>query len=405
MSSSTSNSKRMALYTMLMAAVTLLPAMGLVNWLTRSAEANAGDIFGIQRIRSVTESLDYMASKEGDTVLFVGSSLVKDGFSPRIFDAMVEQVSGKEVTSFNVGMGNMKPTYQKLLVQRMAETYRAHQRRAGLTLLEFNPFLVTNAREQFRPFMTEQVQAVLMSPQQVREVFWEDPERFARLLSIKYLRHGVSAEAITGGLRFLVGQAQAQAPMVAELTEDQLNHIQQLAQYRSRLNDYIRQEHPDTRKSHVWNPVTQGGLIDMMDLSPQAQELSAKISQQMRHHKALEMDLQNRIQCCDIENLFFNDKLVRQFLDTVATAKQFSERVEIVLMPCNRQWVQLSEQGQARLQAMLGHLQQQTGVNIRNYQTHQSFDSSDFYDVTHLSMDKGRPLFSSVLARDLAPTF
>lgn len=72
-------------------------------------------------------------------------------------------------------------------------------------------------------------------------------------------------------------------------------------------------------------------------------------------------------------------------------------------MPRNRQWVQLSELGRARLQAMLGHLQQQTGVTIRNYQTHHEF--ADFYDVTHLSMDKGRPLFSSVLARDLAATF
>ena len=402
MSSSTSSSRGMVLYTLLIAGVTLLPAMGLVNWLTRSAENNAGDIFGIQRIRSVTESLDYMASEDGETLLLIGSSLVKDGFSPRIFDAELKRLTGKEVTSFNVGMGNMKPTYQQLLVQRMAEVYAAHDRRANLTLLEFNPFLVTDAREQFRPFMTEQVQAVLMSPQQVGDVFWQDPERFARLLSIKYLRHGVSAEAITGGIRFLVGQAQAQAPLVAELTEEQLQHIQQLAEFRSQLNDYIRQEHPLTRKSHVWNPVTQGGLIDMMDLSPQAQQLAVQISQQMRHPKALAMDLQSRIQCCDIENLAFNDKLINEFLATVDAAKRFSEQVEIVLLPRNRDWVHLSQPGQARLQAMLDYLQKQTGVTIRNYQTHPDFDGGDFYDVSHLSMDQGRPLFSSVLARDLA---
>ena len=405
MSSSTSSSRGMAFYTMLIAAVTLLPAMALVNWLTRSAESNAGDIFGIQRIRSVTESLDYMADTQGDTLLFIGSSLVKDGFSPRIFDAELERLTGTDVTSFNVGMGNMKPTYQKLLVERMADAYSTHQRRSTLTLVEFNPFLVTDAREQFRPFMTEQIQAVLMSPREVAATAWQDPERFARLLSIKYLRHGVSAEAITGGIRFLVGQAQAQAPMMAELTEDQINHIQQLAKFRSELNQYIQAEHPDTRKSHIWNPVTQGGLIDMMDLSPQAQELAAQISEQMRHPKALAMDLQSRIQCCDIENLAFNDKLVREFLDTVQTAKTFSDRVEIVLMPRNRQWVQLTPDGQARLQALLTYLQQQTGLSIRNYQQHEAFDGSDFYDVSHLSMDKGRPLFSSLLAQDLAVEF
>jgi len=405
MSSSTSSSNRMALYTMLIAALTLLPAMGLVNWLTRSAENSAGDIFGIQRIRSVTESLDYMATTEGNTALFIGSSLVKDGFSPRLFDQAVKEASGADVTSFNVGMGNMKPTYQKLLVQRMADTYARHQATAQLTLLEFNPFLVTEARQAFRPFMTEQIQAVLMSPQQVTNTLWEDPEQFARLLSIKYLRHGVSAEAITGGIRFLVTQAQAQAPMLQELTQDQLDHIQQLATFRSRLNQYIRQEHPVTYKSHVWNPVTQGGLIDMMDLSDEARELVVTISQQMRHPKAMEMDLQGRIQCCDIENLTFNDKLIKEFLDTVETAKGFSQQVEIVLMPRNRDWVQLSAQGQQRLQQMLAHLAQQSGVAIRNYQDHAALDGNDFYDVTHLSMDQGRPIFSKVLAEDLATNF
>ena len=406
MSSSTSSSSRKtALYTMLIAAVTLLPAMGLVNWLTRSAESNAGDIFGIQRIRSVTNALDYMAATEGNTALFIGSSLVKDGFSPRIFDQAVKAANGARVTSFNVGMGNMKPTYQKLLVQRMAEAYAGQHSKARLTLLEFNPFLVTDARQAFRPFMTEQIQAVLMSPRQVTKTLWEDPERFARLLSIKYLRHGVSAEAITGGIRFMVNQAQAQAPMLEQLTEDQLDHIQQLAAFRNQLNQYIRQQHPVTYKSHVWNPVTQGGLIDMMDLSAEARDLVVKISSQMRHPKAMEMDLQGRIQCCDIENLSFNDELIGDFLDTVETAKRFSQRVEIVLMPRNSDWVKLSPEGQRRLQQMLAHLARQSGVGIRNYQNHPAFDGDDFYDVTHLSMDQGRPLFSRVLAGDLAAVF
>lgn len=405
MSSSTSSSRNIAFYTMFIAAITMLPAVGLVNWLTRSAESSAGDIFGIQRIRSVIESMDYMAEVDGDTALFVGSSLVKDGFSPRVFDAALAQASGSRVTSFNVGMGNMKPSYQKILVRRMAETFALHQRNAALTLIEFNPFLVTDARQQFRPFMTEQIQAVLMSPDEVMDTLWDDPERFARLVSIKYLRNGVSAEAITGGVRFLVGQAQAQAPMMNQLTDDQLKHIQQLSEFRSELNKYIYQEHPVTKKSHVWNPLTQGGLIDMMDLSPQAQALAAKISGEMRHPKALEMDLAGRIQCCDIENLSFNDKLIDEFVDTVKSAQRFSDRVEIVVMPRNRKWVQPSPEGQQRLAQMLAHLQQVTGVTVRNYQEHEAFDESAFYDVTHLSMDSGRPLFSTILAQDVAGYF
>lgn len=405
MSSSTSSSNRMGLYTMFIAAITLLPAVGLVNWLTRSAESSAGDIFGIQRIRSVMDSMDYMASTDGQTLLFIGSSLVKEGFSPRLFDAELDRVSGAKVTSFNVGMGNMKPTYQKILVRRLAEQYAVHQRKTALTLLEFNPFLTTDARQQFRPFMTEQIQAVLMSPQEVLDAAWEDPERFARLVSIKYLRNGVSAEAITGGVRFLVNQAQAQAPLLNQLTEDQLKHIQQLADFRSQLNKYIYQEYPVTRKSHVWNPLTQGGLIDMMDLSPQAQELASRVSAEMRHPKALEMDLASRIQCCDVENLAFNDELLAEFVDTVRQAQTFSGRVELVLMPRNQAWVALSGEGQQRLAKVLAYLQQQTGVTIRNYQASDVFSEDDFFDVTHLSMDSGRPLFSTMLAQDVAGYF
>ena len=151
--------------------------------------------------------------------------------------------------------------------------------------------------------------------------------------------------------------------------------------------------------------MTQGGLIDMMDLSTEARDLVVKISSQMRHPKAMEMDLQGRIQCCDIENLSFNDELIGDFLDTVETAKRFSQRVEIVLMPRNSDWVKLSPEGQRRLQQMLAHLARQSGVGIRNYQNHPAFDGDDFYDVTHLSMDQGRPLFSRVLAGDLAAVF
>ena len=411
MTSSTSSSdhayealsnRRAGLLIILTALLVLGPAVLLVLGLTGLAEKNAGDIFGILRIRSVNAEMDYMAQRPGPTVLVFGSSLVNEGFSPRHFDRQAEALLGTDITSFNIGMGNMKPSYQLLLARRLREAHQRAGRKAALSVIELTPFLLTAKRNAFRPFMTEQVTAVLMSRDELLQELWRDPERFARLFTIKYLRDGISAEAITGGLRYIIGTAQAQAPMIATLGEEQIALINEQRRLQGELSRQINQQHPATRKSIVWNPETQGGLIDMEDLSTDAQGLVSELTRLLRDPRTLQRDAKEREECCDIRNLVFDDSMVEEFVAIVEEFKQFSERVEIVLLPANHTLITPTPEALARQQQVLAQISSRTGQPLRDYQQHPQFAADDFYDAAHLSMDTGKPRFSALLARDLA---
>ena len=404
MSSSTSSSKKVALYTILLTAITLGSATWLVNAFTDSTEKNAGDVFGIQRIRSVVDSLDYIANTKEPSVIVFGSSLIKDGFSPRYYDKALKNQHDIDITSFNLGLGNMKPSYQLLLAKRMKEAYQRSGKKVDLAIIEFNPFLTTKKRENFRPFMTEQVSAVLMSPEEIHNLAFEDTERYARMLSIRYIRNGVSAEAITGGIRFLVGAAQDQAPSIGKFTEDHLQNLSDRRSIQKQLRDFITQEHPKTKKSHVWNPVTQGGLIDMMDLSSKAKSAAIALSNNMRYPKTLALDAQGRIDCCDIIDLEFSEPLFEDFQNIVKEFKSFSNHVEVILMPSNRTIIPTNKEALDRQEILLKQLEKDEQITVRNYQDHPAFAPSMFYDATHLAMDTGRITFSRLLAQNTVET-
>lgn len=386
----------------LIALLLLGPAVLLVNAFTRSVEANSGDLFGIQRIRSVAASTDVIANTPGDTVLVFGSSLVNEGFSPRQFDQRAEALLQHDITSFNIGMGNMKPAYQLLLAKRLREAHQRAGKRARMAVIELTPFLLTKRRNAFRPFMTEQIAALFMSNEELWNVAWQDPEYFARLLCIRYLRNGISAEAIAGGLRVLFNAAQTQAPKVSAMSAEEVKHLQELHSLQQELRNYIMKEHPLTGKSHVWNPATQGGPIDLSDLSPEAQAVVTKLATGMRTPRTLTQDLQERIDCCDILGLDFDDSMIEEFIAIVEELKQVSEHIEIVLFPVPPSLAHPDNVALLRQRAVVQHIVERTGAKVRDYQFDPAFDDSMFYDATHLSMDKGRIVFSQRLAEDMA---
>ena len=401
MSLSISSSKKAIVYTVIAATLVLLPAVYLVNRFISFAENSAGDIFGVQRIRTTLNALDYMAEQQQPTLLFMGSSLVKDGFSPRLFDNALQSRHNIKLQSFNIGLGNMNPAYQKLLAKRIREAFESRQKRAQVAIIEFNPFLATNKREAFRPFLKEQVTAVLMSDAELLSLADEDMETFARMVITKYLRNGVSAEAITGGIKTLIDTAQEQAPLAESFDEDYLAVLEKRRQLYRELSKAIAAAQPETKKSHRWNPVTRGGLIDMMDL-PEADHATVnKLTANMQYEKTLAFDLQSRIECCDILELNFSNQLLADFDTVIQEFQQFSDRVEVVLMPRNRDIVTPTTEAQARLEQYLDQLAQRHGITVRNYQEHPEFDISSFYDATHLSMNKGRQQFSELLANDI----
>ncbi len=399
-----SNSKKPALLMAFIALLLLGPAVILVNAFTSSIEANAGDLFGIQRIRSVAGSIDLIANTPGNTVLVFGSSLVNEGFSPRQFDQRAELLLQQDITSFNIGMGNMKPSYQLLLAKRLREAHLRAGKRARLAVIELTPFLLTKRRNAFRPFMTEQIAAVFMSNEELWDIAWHDPGYFARLLCIRYLRNGISAEAITGGLRVLFNAAQTQAPKINAFGAEELAHMQTLQHLQKQLRNFIAKEHPLTGKSHVWNPATQGGPIDMTDLSPAAQEVVTKLTASMRATPMLARDLQERIDCCDILGLEFDESMIEEFIAIVEELKAVSDHVEIVLFPVPPSLAHPEAEALDRQHAVVQRIIERTGAHVRNYQFDPAFDDSLFYDATHLSMDKGRIIFSHRLAEDLVET-
>lgn len=407
MTSSTSSSKKLpsskktALWLAVISLVLLAPAVLTVNAITQGLEAKVGDIFGIQRIRSVAESTDYMAQTSGDTVLVFGSSLVNEGFSPRYFDQRAESRLQHDITSYNIGMGNMKPAYQLLLAKRLREAHERNNKRAHLSVIELTPFLLTKRRNAFRPYMNEQVTAVFMSEHELWAQAWEDPDRFARLFSIRHLRDGVSAEAITGGLRLLLNAAQAQAPVISSLPAEEIARLEEQRQLLTKMRHQIASEQPQTGKSHVWNPATQGSPVDMMDLSPETQALVVTVTEKMRNPNNLKRDLQERVDCCDIIELDFDDSMVEEFIAIVEEFKQFSDHVELVIFPAPPSLIQPSDDTMARQQSVVQRIVNRTGASVRDYQFDSTFDDSHFYDATHLSMDKGRIVFSQRLADDL----
>lgn len=404
MTLSTSSSSRHALLIILIALCVLGTSVLAVNAFTRMVEKNAGDVFGIQRIRSVVDSMDYIARQPGKTVLVFGSSLVNEGFSPRYFDRQAEALVNADVNSFNLGMGNMKPGYQLLLARRLREAHQRSGQQAEVSVIELTPFLLTRKRNAFRPFMTEQVTAVAMSDEELLDLVLDDPERFARLACIRYLRDGISAEAITGGLRYVLGAAQAQAPMLEKLSADQLDHLKELRRLQGELRQHIVRDQPLTHKSIVWNPATQGGLIDMMDLSADGQDAVRRLTQKMQHPSTLQRDAEGRVDCCDIVDLEFDPDMVEEFIAIVEEFKQFSRHVEVVLLPSNHSLIAPSADALARQQKVLDTIAERTGVPQTDFQTHPAFTPDMFYDATHLSMDKGKILFSEMLATSLRDT-
>ena len=65
-----------------------------------------------------------MARKGGVDCLFVGSSMVLRSFNPEVFGESYKQQTGKEITSFNFGLGGLAEPGEELLNRILVEKYR-----------------------------------------------------------------------------------------------------------------------------------------------------------------------------------------------------------------------------------------------------------------------------------------
>ena len=259
MPSSTSSSDRVAARTLVAGAGVLLAAMVVVRGCTAAFEAYLPNPFGVVKVKSAFAALPGVAAAPGPKAIFFGSSLVELGFAPEVFDARLRE-SGIELTSYNFGVGNLNPSLQLVFAKRMREEWESRGERVELMLIEFNPFQATEKRVQANARFREAALSVFSTSRTLWAEARADPDRAARMATIKYIRDGVAAQAITTLLGSgVAGIADAlsddEAEPVSEETQRARDERRDLA-----LELYWKalEEFPDAGPFGSWEPSTRG---------------------------------------------------------------------------------------------------------------------------------------------------
>ncbi len=403
-SSEPAGSRRVFLRAALAGAALWLGAMGIIRGCTAITESLAPDPFGIVRIKTASRGLPAIAAVSGAKAVIFGSSLVEFAFAPRVFDARLAK-SGIEITSYNLGIGNMNPSLQLVLARRLREAFEERDARVDLMLVEFNPFQTTRRRVDANAPFHEAVLSILSSPRELRAEVLRNPERALRMFTIKYLRDGVAAESITSGLGIGFGFVAALFGD-ADAEEEPSPEYQQVLEERGELAwelfGRVSEEVDDWGLAGGWQLSTRGGFPLMEDLTPETVALVARFMANLAHPKSLEQDLEQRIRCCDIIDLHFDEGLVSDFIALVQELAPISDRIEVVLMPKNHDWVENPPEALARQRAVLERIERETGVTVRDYQHLPGLAARYYLDATHLTVHEGQPRFSALLADDWA---
>ncbi len=406
-SSEPRGSRRAFLRTALAGAGLWILAMGIIRGCTAFTESLAPDPFGIVPIKTANRALPAIAAAPGSKAVFFGSSTVQFGFAPPVFDARLAE-SGIEITSYNLGIGNMNPSLQLVLARRLRDAFEGRGARIDLLLVEFNPFQATRKRVDANAPFREAVLSILSSPRELAAEALRDPERALRMSTIKYLRDGVAAESITTGLGIVFGfvsellaasdAGDAPSPEYEEVLEERGDLFEQLF---ARLSDELE----DWKPTGGWQLSTRGGIPPLEDFSPEAAALLARLMENLAHPESVQADLEDRIRCCDIVDLQFDEGLVSDFIGLVQELAPISDRIEIVLMPKNYDWVMNPPEALARQVAVVERIERETGVAVRDYQHLPDLPGRYYFDATHLSLHEGQPRFSALLADDWAARY
>ena len=201
MNSSTSSSEQMPTQRQMFLRIFLTillgmgAAMGMVRGFTMAMGADAQELLG--RVLEAQNGVKrFLVEDEDDLVMVFGSSMTEAAFDPRDFDTLIA-AQGGNVSSWNFGFGGLNPMFQEFLARRIADDFKARDRRLKLVLIEFNPFQTTKTRRNRAKAIEEPYMSLLASPQEILDRILEDPASGLRIAQIRYLRDGVSAEAIT----------------------------------------------------------------------------------------------------------------------------------------------------------------------------------------------------------------
>ena len=369
-------------------------ALGLVRAFTAVAGASGQSLLG--RVMESREAIAQIAAEENDLVMLFGSSMTQAGFSPREFDLELAD-KGIETTSFNFGFGGLNPMFQEYLSRRIVEMFKSEDRRLKLVMIEFNPFQTTVTRRNRAVALEDSYIALLASPAELIDILLEDPERGLRMLEIRYLRDGISAEMITTFLWAEPFQVQrGRTELVEEEgVEERLNEVLE------KMGEAFEAEYPDYDGSDWYYPWRGGGTI----VSERSAETLALIDQ---YYELTQTDYQmsddrlDRIHTADIEDLNFDPDLEVAFIQLVKNFREIADHVEVVMLPKNTDWIKNPPESVARQAELVERIQRETGVPVRDFQVTDAVSNSMFGDATHLNRYQGAVAFTHLLVDEYA---
>lgn len=390
------NPRRIWLRIFLTVVVGMSFALGAVGLFVSSMGAGSQSLLG--RVLQAQDAIPQMAAEKDNIAMVFGSSMVQAGFSPREFDLAVANAGGN-VKSFNFGFGGLNPLFQDYISRRIAEDLVAEDRRLKLALIEFNPFQTTKTRRSGAVSLEESYFALLADPSELWEILLEEPDRGLRMLEIRYLRDGISAEMTT--TFFWAQPFQAPRAALAGDMQEEDGVEKQLNEVLGKMGEKFEEEYPDYDGSDWYYPWQGGGTIkaersqETLDLTEQYYTLT-----QTDYRKTI--DRLSRIETADIEELDFDPELVEAFIRVVENFKKVADRVEVIMLPKNTDWIVNPPEALARQAAVIDRIEHEAGVPVRNFQQIDAVNNDMFGDTTHLNRYHGAVAFSEFLASEYA---
>ena len=371
-------------------------ALGGVRLFVTAMGAGSQSLLG--RVLQAQDAIPQIAAEEEDLVMVFGSSMVEAAFSPREFDRSIANAGG-DVKSFNFGFGGLNPLFQDYVARRIAEDLKANDRRLKLALIEFNPFQTTKTRRSRAVALEEAYIALLASPAELWQILLRDPERGLRMLEIRYLRDGISAEATT--TFFWAEPFRApRAALDSEIQEED-GIEERLNKVLEQLGPRFEEEYPDYDGSDWYYPWQGGGTIR----AERAEDTLALFDQYYALTQTdykMTIDRLSRIETADIEELHFDPELVEAFIRVVENFKQVADHVEIIVLPKNTDWIKNSPAGLARQADAIWRIENATGIAVRDFQQIDAITIDMFSDTTHLNRYYGAVAFTEHLATEYA---
>ena len=400
MSSSTSSSDSVvssrAIYARALLTILLgmAVALGLVRAFVMANGAGSQSLLG--RVIEAQDAIPQIATEENDLVMVFGSSMVQAGFSPREFDRDLAAM-GIDTTSFNFGFGGLNPMFQEILARRIVEKFSDEDRRLKLVMIEFNPFQTTVTRRNGAVALEDSYIALLASPGELLDILLDDPERGLRMLEIRYLRDGISAEMIT---TFLWAEPFRSPFQGTELVEKE-GVQDRLGEVIEEMGTRFEEEYPDYDGSDWYYP-WRGGGTNKSERAPETLALVEEYYTLTQTDYQMDDDRLSRISSADIVDLEFDPDLIEAFIALVKEFQKVADNVEVIMLPKNTDWIKNPPDTLQRQAELVERIRTETGAPVRDYQRIDAVSNDMFSDTTHLNRYQGAISFTRHLVEEYA---